>query len=165
MSSNDATLHVTVRADAGLSVGYGHVRRTLAVIDALRSMRDVHACYLMLPEADATLVEQAGCSVRRLADERIETLVPAPLDDRLYRKLEKKAIDTWNGFGCTDYARFDFRLRDDKFYLLDINPNNDISFDTSFALAAGMNNYSYGQMVKRIVMMAAERHPLFGAAS
>jgi len=97
--------------------------------------------------------------------ERIETLVPAPLDDRLYRRLEKKAIDTWKGFGCTDYARFDFRLRDDKFYLLDINPNNDISIDTSFALAAEMHNYSYGQMVKRIVMMAAERHPLFGAAS
>lgn len=95
----------------------------------------------------------------------IETLMPAPLDERLYKKLEKKTIATWNGFGCKDYARFDFRLRDDTFYLLDINPNNDISHDTSFAIAAGMKNYSYGQMVKRIVMMAAERHPHFGAAS
>ncbi len=94
--------------------------------------------------------------------EKIETVMPAPLDKRLYMELEKKALDTWNGFGCTDYARFDFRLRDDNFYLLDINPNNDISHDTSFALAAGLNNYSYGQMVKRIVMMAAERHPVFG---
>ena len=93
--------------------------------------------------------------------EKIETVMPAPLDDWLYKKLEKKTIDTWNGFGCTDYARFDFRLRNDKFYLLDINPNNDISFDTSFAMAAGMMNYSYGQMVKRIVMMAAGRHPVF----
>lgn len=97
--------------------------------------------------------------------ERIETVMPAPLNDWLYKKLEKKVIDTWKGFGCTDYARFDFRLRDDKFYLLDINPNNDISIDTSFALAAEMNNWSYGQMVKRIVMMAAERHPVFGTAS
>jgi D-alanine-D-alanine ligase len=94
--------------------------------------------------------------------ENIETLIPAPLDERLYKKLENKALATWHGFGCLDYARFDFRLRDDKFYLLDINPNNDISFDTSFALAAGANNYSYGQMAKRIVMMAAERHPVFG---
>lgn len=94
--------------------------------------------------------------------ERIETVMPAPLDERLYKKIEKKALDTWKGFGCMDYARFDFRLRDDNFYLLDINPNNDISHDTSFALAAGLNNYSYGQMVKRIVMMAAERHPVFG---
>ncbi|MDX9946166.1 MAG: hypothetical protein RBS38_02290 [Bacteroidales bacterium] len=94
--------------------------------------------------------------------EKIETLIPAPLDERLYRKLENKALATWHGFGCLDYARFDFRLRDEKFYLLDINPNNDISFDTSFALAAEASNYTYGQMAKRIVMMAAERHPVFG---
>lgn len=90
--------------------------------------------------------------------EKIETLIPAPLDERLYQKLESAAIGAFNGFGCTDYARFDFRLRNGKFYLLDINPNNDISFDTSFAMAAEMQNYSYGQMVKRIVDMAAVRH-------
>jgi D-alanine-D-alanine ligase len=94
--------------------------------------------------------------------EKIETLVPAPLDEKLYKKLEKQVLAAWKGFGCLDYARFDFRLRDGKFYLLDINPNNDISMDTSFALAAEMANYSYGQMAKRIVMMAAERHPVFG---
>ena len=94
--------------------------------------------------------------------EKIETIVPAPLDDKLFRKLRKDALIIWRGFGCLDYARFDFRLRDDKFYLLDINPNNDISSDASFALAAEMANYSYGQLVKRIVMMAAERHPVFG---
>jgi D-alanine-D-alanine ligase len=95
--------------------------------------------------------------------EKIETLIPAPLEERLYKRLAQKVLATWHGFGCVDYARFDFRLRDDKFYLLDINPNNDISFDTSFALAAEAVNYSYGQMVKRIVMMAAERHPLYGS--
>ena len=94
--------------------------------------------------------------------EKIETLVPAPLDEKLYKKLEKQVIAAWKGFGCLDYARFDFRLRNGKFYLLDINPNNDISMDTSFALAAEMANYSLGQMAKRIVMMAAERHPVFG---
>ncbi len=94
--------------------------------------------------------------------EKIKTLIPAPLDDKLLKKLEKKVLAAWKGFGCLDYARFDFRLRDDKFYLLDINPNNDISIDTSFAIAAEMTNYSYGQMVKRIAMMAAERHPVFG---
>ncbi len=93
---------------------------------------------------------------------KIETLIPAPLDEKLLKKLEEKVLKTWKGFGCYDYARFDFRLRDDKFYLLDINPNNDISIDTSFALGAEMNSYSYGQMAKRIVMMAAERHPVFG---
>ncbi len=97
--------------------------------------------------------------------EKIKTLIPAPLDERLLKRLEKQVLAAWKGFGCLDYARFDFRLRDDKFYLLDINPNNDISYDTSFALAAEITSYSYGQMAKRIVMMAAERHPAFGGES
>jgi D-alanine-D-alanine ligase len=94
--------------------------------------------------------------------EKIESVIPAPLDKRLFKKLEKAVLAAWKGFGCLDYARFDFRLRDDEFYLLDINPNNDISIDASFALAAEMASYSYGQILKRIVMMAAERHPVFG---
>ena len=94
--------------------------------------------------------------------QKIQTLVPAPLDMKLFKKLKKEVLTTWKGFGCLDYARFDFRLRDGIFYLLDINPNNDISVDASFALAAEMANYSYGQLVKRIVMMAADRHPVFG---
>ncbi len=91
--------------------------------------------------------------------EKIQTLVPAPLDEKQFRKLEKTVLAAWKGFGCRDYARFDFRLRNDEFYLLDINPNNDISIDTSFSMAAEIQNYSYSQMVKRIIMMAAERHP------
>jgi D-alanine-D-alanine ligase len=94
--------------------------------------------------------------------EKIESLVPAHLDKKLLKRLEKYVLTTWKGFGCLDYARFDFRLRDDEFYLLDVNPNNDISIDASFAMAVEMTSYSYSQMVKRIVMMAAERHPVFG---
>jgi D-alanine-D-alanine ligase len=94
--------------------------------------------------------------------EKIETLVPAPLQPKLLRKLEKAALKVWEGFGCLDYARLDFRLRNDEFFLLDINPNNDISFNASFALAAETISCSYSQMVKRIVMMAAERHPVYG---
>ena len=91
--------------------------------------------------------------------EKIETLIPAPLNKELLRRLEMIVIKAWKGFGLLDYARFDFRLRDNEFYLLDINPNNDISIDTSFALAAEVTSYSYSSMAKRIVMMAAERHP------
>jgi hypothetical protein len=38
-------------------------------------------------------------------------------------------------------ARFDYRLRDDEFYPPDINPNNDISVNTSFAPAVEMTSY------------------------
>lgn len=92
--------------------------------------------------------------------EKIEILIPAPLDKKLLKRLEDKALKAWNGFGCRDYARFDFRMRDEKFYLLDVNPNSDISIDTSFALATQITSYSYSQMIKRIVMMSADRFPV-----
>jgi len=94
--------------------------------------------------------------------EKIESLVPAPIDDELYAQMERESLKAWKGFGCMDYARFDFRLRDDKLYLLDVNPNSDISFDASFAMAAEVLNYSYSKMLKKILMMAAERHPVYG---
>jgi D-alanine-D-alanine ligase len=94
--------------------------------------------------------------------EKIESLSPENLDRKLRRKLEGSALRTWKGFGCLDYARFDFRLRDNEFYFLDFNPNNDISINTSFAMSVKMTGCSYGKLLKRIVMMAAERHPVFG---
>ncbi len=93
--------------------------------------------------------------------EKIGVRVPSLLGQGLSEELERIVISAWNGFGCQDYARMDFRLRDNKFYLLDINPNNDLSSDTTFALAAEKSNYTYGQLLKRIIMMAAERHPVF----
>lgn len=93
--------------------------------------------------------------------EKIQSIVHAPLERKLYNKLRKDVITAWRRLGCVDYARFDFRLRDDKFYFLDINPNNDISLDTSFAMAAEAANFSYGRMLKRILSLAAKRHPVF----
>jgi len=90
--------------------------------------------------------------------EKIETIIPAPIESELLERLNNKVLTAWRGFGCLDYARFDFRLRNNEIYLLDINPNHDISSDTSFALAAEMLNYSYSKAIKRIVLMASERH-------
>jgi len=58
----------------------------------------------------------------------------------------------------------DIRLRDGVFYVLDVNPNADISSDASMACAAEAAGLSYGQMGSLIVRMAARRHPLFGKA-
>jgi D-alanine-D-alanine ligase len=92
--------------------------------------------------------------------EMIETLLPAPLDHAELRNMEDLVFQAWRGLGCRDYARFDLRLRDRQFYLLDFNPNNDISIDTSFAMAAEIHGYSYGALAKKIVSMAANRHPV-----
>jgi len=95
--------------------------------------------------------------------EKIKTLLPAPLSEDEKVSLEKVCKDAYLATGCRDYARFDVRLRDGIFYVLDVNPNADISADASMACAAQIAGLSYGQMASRIVRLAAKRHPVWAA--
>lgn len=94
--------------------------------------------------------------------EKIETLLPAPLSDDETQALEKVCCDAYRALGCRDYARMDIRLRDNVFYVLDVNPNADISSEASMACAAEIAGVTYGQMGSLFVRMAAGRHPVFG---
>ena len=66
----------------------------------------------------------------------IQLRLPAPLTDAEYQLLETTAIATYRRLGCRDYARLDLRLRDSEFYVLDVNPNADLSSEASLAIAA-----------------------------
>jgi len=55
----------------------------------------------------------------------------------------------------------DIRLRDGIFYVLDVNPNADISPDASVALSAEEAGFSFGQFGSLLVKLAAHRHPVF----
>ena len=89
----------------------------------------------------------------------IRLSLPAPLDREEHEALQQVAQRAYRVMGCRDYARFDIRLRDGIFYVLDVNPNPDISSDTSMACAAEVAGYSYGAMLSRMVHLAARRHP------
>jgi len=93
--------------------------------------------------------------------EQIGLLLPAPLQEPERAALQRVAIDAYQALGCRDYGRLDIRLRDGVFYVLDINPNCDISPNVSMALAAALEGYSYGAMLSHIVNLAAMRHPVF----
>lgn len=93
--------------------------------------------------------------------EQIGLLLPAPLSEAELAVLQTVAIAAYQALGCRDYGRLDIRLRDGVFYVLDINPNCDISPNVSMALAAGLQGYSYGAMLSHIVNLAARRHPVF----
>jgi D-alanine-D-alanine ligase len=94
--------------------------------------------------------------------EEIKTLLPAPLTNNENKAMEKVCIDAYRATGCRDYARMDIRLRDNIFYVLDVNPNADISSDASMACAAEAEGINYAQMGSLIVRMAARRHPVLG---
>ncbi len=93
---------------------------------------------------------------------RIQVRVPAPLRPPERRLLEATALRAYQVCGCRDYARLDMRLRDGTFYVLDVNPNPDISRGTSMVEAARVAGYSYGAMASNLVQLAARRHPLWG---
>jgi D-alanine-D-alanine ligase len=75
--------------------------------------------------------------------------------------LEDIVISAYRTIDCRDYARMDVRLRDGVFFMLDVNPNPDISSDTSLVLGAEQVGLSYGKLGSLLINMAAQRHSLF----
>jgi D-alanine-D-alanine ligase len=94
--------------------------------------------------------------------ENIHTVVPSTLTDAEHAELERVCMAAYKAIGCRDYGRIDIRLRDGVFYVLDINPNPDISEDASMASAAEHAGYSHKDMATYLVKLAAKRHPVFG---
>jgi D-alanine-D-alanine ligase len=84
------------------------------------------------------------------------------LTDGELAELERVCMAAYKAIGCRDYGRIDVRLRDGAFYVLDINPNPDISEDASMASAAEHAGLSHGDMASNLLSLAAKRHPVFG---
>lgn len=91
--------------------------------------------------------------------DQIQLRLPALLGEEEVSALEQVAQAAYRVVGCRDYARLDIRLREGVFYVLDVNPNPDISSDTSLACAAEVAGYSYGAMLSKMIHLAADRHP------
>ncbi|MFN0159418.1 MAG: ATP-grasp domain-containing protein [Bacteroidota bacterium] len=80
--------------------------------------------------------------------------IPAAVDAR----LREIALRCYQIIGCRDYARVDFRLaKDGTPYVLEVNPNPDISDDAGFARSAKAYGLNFPQIVGKIVEYAAER--------
>ena len=94
--------------------------------------------------------------------EGIQLLLPAPLSDPEQDLLYRTARSAYEAYRCRDLARLDIRLRDGVFFILDINPNPDISSDASMACAAEAAGFSFGAMGSRLIHLAAARHLRFG---
>jgi D-alanine-D-alanine ligase len=91
----------------------------------------------------------------------IELVVPAILTEDQRRAMGETAVTAYRAVGCRDYGRLDFRLRDGVFYLLDVNPNPDLTSNGSFVCGAEEIGLTQAQIVSRLVNLAAERHPRF----
>lgn len=77
---------------------------------------------------------------------------------RLRERIEDIALRTYRVFGCRDYARVDMRIdADEQPWVVDVNPNPDITSTGGFIGACNAAGYSYGEAVSNIVQMAVSR--------
>ncbi len=87
-----------------------------------------------------------------------QPLCPAAIDLKLELELKQLALRTFNALGCRDYARIDFRYSNDgKLYVIDVNPNPDISPDAGLARSAQAAGYDYNRLIQTIADFALNR--------
>lgn len=83
---------------------------------------------------------------------------PARIDYRLKKSIESAANDAYRALGCRDYVRVDIRISKEKIpYVIEVNPNPDISLDSGFVRAAAAAGISYSQLLSRIAGYALAR--------
>ncbi|MBI2428204.1 MAG: ATP-grasp domain-containing protein [Ignavibacteriales bacterium] len=88
---------------------------------------------------------------------------PAQLSPAVEEKIKEIALRAYQLMGCRDYARVDIRLsKNNKPYVLEVNPNPDLSDDAGFYRSAKTYGLSYTETVGKIVEYAIERHPTLG---
>ena len=80
---------------------------------------------------------------------------PADLPPELTRELENMAVDAWRAVGGKGYGRADFRIdASGRPWLLEVNPNPDISPGAGLARMAGVAGMDYNALVRRVCEIA-----------
>jgi D-alanine-D-alanine ligase len=86
-------------------------------------------------------------------------ICPAKVTAEEEALLKDIALRCYRVIGCRDYARVDIRLTRNKTpYVLEVNPNPDISDDAGFARSAMAYGLTFHQVVGKIVDYALERY-------
>ena len=83
---------------------------------------------------------------------------PADIPLRVEAKVKSIALKAFRLMGCRDYARVDMRLSPkNEPYVLEVNPNPDLSDDAGFYRSAKTYGMTYTNLVGAIVGFALER--------
>lgn len=83
---------------------------------------------------------------------------PAKLSARVQKKAGEVALESFKALDCRDYARVDIRLAQDGTpYVIEVNPNPDISSDSGFFRAAKVSGLDYPKMLHTIITLALKR--------
>ena len=90
--------------------------------------------------------------------EKTPQTFPADLPAATLRKLGRLAQKAYRLLGCRDYGRVDFRMTPEgKPYILEINPNPEISEEAGFAGCLGSAQMTHRDFIIRLVEQALSR--------
>lgn len=90
--------------------------------------------------------------------QKSKPICPAPLEWVMKKRVEHIAIKAYKLFECRDYARVDIRIdRDGKIYVLEVNPNPDISPQSGMARAIKAQGMTYEEFIKVVLERAIQR--------
>ena len=89
---------------------------------------------------------------------------PARISDALRLKIEDVARRAYTALDLHDYGRVDIRVKQGTPYVLEVNPNADLSPDAGIARAARVAGMSYADLADEIVRLAARRYRMKGFA-
>lgn len=82
---------------------------------------------------------------------------PAKLNPSLKNKVEQTALRAYEALYCRDYARIDIRLKGNVPYVLEANPNPDISLESGFVRSLKAAGLSFEDFISEIICFALER--------
>jgi D-alanine-D-alanine ligase len=85
-------------------------------------------------------------------------ICPAKISPDLAGKLARLAKQCFQILNCRDYARVDFRVgAEDRIFVLEVNPNPDISLSAGLARSVKISGKSYEDFIQLIINWALER--------
>ncbi len=111
----------------------------------------------LLPGSMPIRTFQAKWDTTSFAHDATKLVQPTDLAPALRHRIEQVARATYRVFGLRDYGRVDLRLRDHTPMVIDVNANPDITFESTFLVAAQFGGYDYPAMLDRIVRIALAR--------
>ncbi len=89
--------------------------------------------------------------------EKTKPVCPANLEPTIKKKVEITALKAYKVLHCRDYARVDIRLKDGVPYVLEVNPNPDISPEVGFARSLKTAGIAFEEFIDKIISFALER--------
>jgi len=90
--------------------------------------------------------------------QKSKPICPAPLEWVVKKRVEQVALKAFKLFGCRDYARVDMRIdRNGKIYVLEVNPNPDISPSSGMTRAIKVQGMTYETFIGGLLERALQR--------